>query len=173
MVFPGYQRLGCPVVSAILVLWDIDHTLIENHGVNKETYALAFKLLTGCEAEHRARTDGRTEPQIMRDMLVRHGITPTADHVAGMPEVLESATLANAGVLRERGHELPGARDMLAAFRAPAGIIWHRPRTCGLPLLPEVAQEPVAELQRRRAGIRVAGGGRVRCGRGAGCVPVQ
>ena len=29
-----------------LVLWDIDHTLIENHGVNKETYALAFKLLT-------------------------------------------------------------------------------------------------------------------------------
>jgi hypothetical protein len=26
------------VVSAILVLWDIDHTLIENHGVNKEAF---------------------------------------------------------------------------------------------------------------------------------------
>ena len=56
-------------MSAILVLWDIDHTLVENHGVNKETYALAFRLLTGCEAEQRARTDGRTEPEIMRDLL--------------------------------------------------------------------------------------------------------
>jgi hypothetical protein len=63
------RRLGFAVVSAILVLWDIDHTLIENHGVNKEIYALAFKLLTGREAEHRARTDGRTEPEVMRDML--------------------------------------------------------------------------------------------------------
>jgi phosphoglycolate phosphatase len=110
-------------VSAILVLWDIDHTLIENHGVNKETYALAFKLLTGGDAEHRARTDGRTEPEIMRGMLALHGITPTADHVARMPEALESATVANMAALRERGHELPGARDVLAAFQASAGIV--------------------------------------------------
>jgi len=34
-------------MCALLVLWDIDHTLIENHGVNKEIYALAFELLTG------------------------------------------------------------------------------------------------------------------------------
>ena len=106
-------------MSAILVLWDIDHTLIENHGVNKETYALAFKLLTEREAEHRARTDGRTEPEIMRDMLTLHGIAPTAEHVARMPEALESATLANAGVLRERGHELPGARGI-------PGVGWDR-----------------------------------------------
>jgi phosphoglycolate phosphatase-like HAD superfamily hydrolase len=110
-------------VSAILVLWDIDHTLIENNGVNKETYALAFKLLTGRVAEHRARTDGRTEPEIMRDMLALHGLAATAEHVARMPETLESATLANARLLRERGHELPGARDVLAAFQASAGIV--------------------------------------------------
>jgi phosphoglycolate phosphatase len=123
MVFPTRRWLSFVVVSAILVLWDIDHTLIENHGVNKETYALAFKLLTGREAEHRARTDGRTEPEIMHDMLTRHEIVPTADHIAQMPEALESATLANAAALRERGHELPGARDVLAAFRASAGIV--------------------------------------------------
>lgn len=104
-------------------MWDIDHTLIENHGVNKETYALAFKLLTGHEAEHRARTDGRTEPEIMRDMLTQHGIATTAEHVARMPEALESATLANAAALRERGHELSGARNVLAAFQASAGIV--------------------------------------------------
>ena len=123
MVSPNRQRLRFAVVSAILVLWDIDHTLIENHGVNKETYALAFRLLTGREAEYQARTDGRTELEIMRDMLALHGIEPTADHVARMPEALESATLVNAGALRERGHELPGARDILAAFQASAGIV--------------------------------------------------
>jgi hypothetical protein len=34
-------------MSALLLLWDIDHTLTENHGANKETYAAAFELLTG------------------------------------------------------------------------------------------------------------------------------
>jgi phosphoglycolate phosphatase-like HAD superfamily hydrolase len=123
MVSPNHERLGSAVVSAILVLWDIDHTLIENHGVNKEAYALAFRLLTGRETEHRARTDGRTEPEIVRDMLALHGITPTADHVARMPQALESATLANRAALRERGHELPGARDALMAFQVSAGVV--------------------------------------------------
>jgi hypothetical protein len=58
---------------ALLLLWDVDHTLIENHGVNKETYAAAFELITGKPPEHRARTAGRTEPEVMRDMLALHG----------------------------------------------------------------------------------------------------
>ena len=110
-------------MCALLVLWDIDHTLIENHGVNKETYALAFELLTGRHAEHRARTEGRTEPEIMRNMLLEHGIEPTPEHVARMPDVLESATLSKAVTLRERGQELPGARDVLTALRLSPGIV--------------------------------------------------
>ena len=77
-------------VGALLVLWDIDHTLIENHGVNKETYALAFKMLTGWPVVYPARTEGRTEPEIMRGMLARHGIEPTLGHAARMYEVLEA-----------------------------------------------------------------------------------
>lgn len=115
--------LGLDVMCALLVLWDIDHTLIENHGVNKEIYARAFELLTGRPAEHPARTEGRTEPEIMRNMMLGHGIDPTAEHVARMPETLESATLSQAGALRERGHELPGARDALTAFQSSTGIV--------------------------------------------------
>ena len=63
-------------MSAVLLLWDIDHTLTENNGVNKDTYALAFELLTGRRAVHTARTEGRTEPEIMRGMLASHGIEP-------------------------------------------------------------------------------------------------
>jgi phosphoglycolate phosphatase-like HAD superfamily hydrolase len=107
----------------VLVLWDVDHTLIENNGVNKETYALAFQLLTGRQAEYPARTDGRTEPEIMRDMLDRHGIELTPEHIATMPGALESATSAKAADLRQRGHELPGAREALSVLQGTAGIV--------------------------------------------------
>lgn len=107
----------------LLVLWDIDHTLTENHGVNKEIYAYAFELLTGRSAEHPARTDGRTEPEIMRDMLLRHGIDPVRDYVARMSEALEKATVSKAAVLRERGHELPGSRDALTALQSSPMIV--------------------------------------------------
>ncbi len=101
----------------------MDHTLIENSGVNKETYALAFQLLTGRQAEYPARTDGRTEPEIMRDMLGRHGIELTPELIAAMPGALESATSAKVAELRERGHELPGAREALSALQGTPGVV--------------------------------------------------
>jgi phosphoglycolate phosphatase len=107
----------------LLVLWDVDHTLIENNGVNKETYAYAFQLLTGRRPEHPAQTDGRTEPEIVRNMLIRHGIQPTREYTARIPKALERATTAKASSLRERGHELPGARDALAALQAMPEIV--------------------------------------------------
>jgi phosphoglycolate phosphatase len=110
-------------MTALLVLWDIDHTLIENHGVNKEIYASAFELLTGRRAEHPARTDGRTEPEIMRNMLRMHEIESSSDYLARMPEALESATSLKVATLRERGHELPGARAVLSALQAAPGIV--------------------------------------------------
>jgi phosphoglycolate phosphatase len=110
-------------MCALLVLWDIDHTLIENNGVNKEIYALVFELLAGRRPEHLARTEGRTEPEIIRGMLARHGIEVTPEHVDRMPRALEGATRAYANQLRKRGCELPGARDALTALQATPGII--------------------------------------------------
>ncbi len=109
-------------VRWLLVLWDIDHTLVENHGVNKEIYAEAFELLTGRRAERRAETDGRTEPEIMRNMLIAHGIEPTSDYLGRVTEALETATVGGVSRLRERGYELPGARAALAKFQGMPGI---------------------------------------------------
>jgi phosphoglycolate phosphatase len=116
----GDARSG---MRPLLVLWDIDHTLTENHGVNKEIYAYAFELLTGRRARNEAQTDGRTEPEIMLNMLLAHGLKPTPAYFERMPDVLESATVAKAAELRERGHELPGARDALATLQDTPGII--------------------------------------------------
>ncbi|MEW2356534.1 haloacid dehalogenase-like hydrolase [Spirillospora sp. NPDC029432] len=108
---------------AVLVLWDVDHTLIENGGVSKETYAAAFELLTGRGAEHRARTDGRTDPIILRDLVERHGLTVTADDEARFGDVLATALSSRTSRLREVGFALPGAREAIAALGAESGVV--------------------------------------------------
>ena len=110
-------------VRTTLVLWDVDHTLIENNGINKEYYAKAFELLTGRQTGHDARTDGRTDPEIMRNMLVDNGIDPADSYLARVPDVLETAMSISADTLRERGHALAGAEKSLAALQDAPGIV--------------------------------------------------
>jgi phosphoglycolate phosphatase len=106
----------------VLVLWDIDHTLIENNGVNKETYAKAFEALTGRRTEYPAVTEGRTDQDIMRNMLASNGIEPGADNAAAVFEALENALRSNIYLLRERGYVLPGAREALSELGRVPGI---------------------------------------------------
>lgn len=105
----------------LFVLWDIDHTLIENAGVSKEIYAAAFTALSGREPTGPARTEGRTDRLIMRDMFAREGL-PVPDW-----RLIETA-LAQAGQarleeLRRRGTALPGVHEALKAASTQSGWI--------------------------------------------------
>ncbi|MEU4229599.1 haloacid dehalogenase-like hydrolase [Nonomuraea sp. NPDC026600] len=110
-------------VPAVLVLWDVDHTLIENGGVSKETYAGAFELLTGRPAEFRAETDGRTDLEIMTNLLSRHGVEATESHMTRLPEVLQASLAARRDRLRELGYGLPGAQEAITALSRVPGVI--------------------------------------------------
>ncbi|MFI6536649.1 HAD family hydrolase [Nonomuraea sp. NPDC050547] len=110
-------------VPAVLVLWDVDHTLIENAGVSKETYAGAFEILAGYPAEHRAETDGRTDLEIMTNLLSRHGIEAAPSHLARLPEALEASLTSRRQRLRERGHALPGASEAITSLGRVPGVI--------------------------------------------------
>jgi hypothetical protein len=45
----GDGRMGVGAAGKqVLLLWDVDHTLIENSGVSKAVYARAFELMAGC-----------------------------------------------------------------------------------------------------------------------------
>lgn len=107
----------------LLVLWDVDHTLIDNGGLSKDTYAAAFESLTGLRAVERARTDGRTDPEIMWDLLARHGIEPRPTTLDGVTDALSTALSARVPLLRTRGCALPGAREALAAFAASPDVV--------------------------------------------------
>ncbi|MEY9948560.1 HAD family hydrolase [Kitasatospora sp. GAS1066B] len=105
----------------LIVLWDIDHTLIDNAGVSKEIYAAAFATVAGRQPSAPAVTDGRTDRLIMREMFDRDGLAqPDWDAVQA---ALEVAGRERFEELRQRGHALPGARDALTAAAKEPGII--------------------------------------------------
>lgn len=105
----------------LFVLWDIDHTLIENAGVSKEIYAAAFSALSGHEPTEPARTEGRTDRLIMRDMFVRDGLPVPDWH--SVETALAQAGEARLGELRRRGTALPGVHEALKAVSARSGWI--------------------------------------------------
>jgi phosphoglycolate phosphatase-like HAD superfamily hydrolase len=106
----------------VLVLWDVDHTLIENGGVSKANYALAFEILTGRPAQTVARTDGRTDVDIMAGLLADNGAEPPADHDAVLAALAEAGR-RNAEELRRRGHSLPGAAECLERLAERSDVI--------------------------------------------------
>ena len=104
-----------------LVLWDVDHTLIENGGVSKDTYATAFEMLTGRAAVVPIETDGRTDPDIMRNLLARHGLVYDDDERSRT--VLIEALASKLDDLRRRGHPMPGAKAILELLQQEVGVL--------------------------------------------------
>jgi phosphoglycolate phosphatase len=105
----------------ILVLWDVDHTLIENGGVSKEVYAAAFEILTGRPVTELVETDGRTDPIIMDDLLAHHG--SSLSYNERVREALVDALESKIDQLRERGHALPGAVAALGALKRESNVV--------------------------------------------------
>lgn len=103
------------------MLWDIDHTLIENSGVSKEIYAAAFEGVSGRAANHLARTEGRTDRLILAGMFRDHGMEPP--EWALIQSALEAAGASREAALARRGRALPGAREALAAVAADPNMI--------------------------------------------------
>ncbi|MCC4319586.1 HAD hydrolase-like protein [Streptomyces malaysiensis] len=98
-----------------LVLWDIDYTLLVSGPAGRSVYPRAFTALTGAQPECTVPTEGRTEPEIMAELLAHHGVTGISaeDAAAAMTDALREAD----GELRAKGRRLPGALVTLAALR--------------------------------------------------------
>jgi phosphoglycolate phosphatase len=108
-------------IDDVLVLWDVDHTLVDTGGLAKEIFQLAFRLLTGRVATEPVVTGGRTDPVIMTDLLGRHGLAPVSGD--RLQEALSTALRSMLGELRERGRPMPGAAAALVALHHHPGLV--------------------------------------------------
>lgn len=104
----------------LIVLWDVDHTLVDNAGVSKEIYANAFKALARRDAELPAPTEGRTDRAIMREMFAQHGLPVPG--WASAQWALEEAGRGREEDLRRRGRVLPGVQEALKALATDSEI---------------------------------------------------
>ncbi|PGH48139.1 HAD family hydrolase [Streptomyces sp. Ru87] len=97
----------------LLVLWDIDHTLVDTRGVGRAIFAEAFHRVTGQEMERQAAVAGRTDQVIFRETAKLHGIVTGRDDFTAFAQALGEGHIRRAAELRERGHALTGAASAL------------------------------------------------------------
>ncbi|PRX48933.1 phosphoglycolate phosphatase-like HAD superfamily hydrolase [Nonomuraea fuscirosea] len=106
-----------------VVLWDIDHTLIDTRGVGRELSAQAFEQVTGVPMVKQAKIDGITEPVIFRETAKLHGLHTERKDFDRFASALTKAHLERAAELRERGHALPGAASALDSLFAIPEVV--------------------------------------------------
>ncbi|MFD5629978.1 HAD family hydrolase [Streptomyces sp. NPDC127072] len=110
----------------ILVLWDIDRTLLYVGDIDRQVYRETFAEIVGRTAEHLpARGTGVTMPLAIRSLLLENGV-PEADVPSLLPrmvELLPQRLATHADDLREQGVLLPGAVAALKAVHAQPGYV--------------------------------------------------
>jgi len=110
-------------IGRTLVLWDVDHTLIENSGVSKATYARAFEMLTGMPTGVNPDTDGRTDFEILQILFEANEIAAPEEYRGLFERALSDAMAENRAALSERGYVLPGAKEVLAVLAGEGNVI--------------------------------------------------
>jgi phosphoglycolate phosphatase-like HAD superfamily hydrolase len=106
------------MATPALILWDVDHTLLQSGGVSRELYARAFHVVTGSPLGALADMAGRTERAIILDTLRLGGITDPEPLLPAFYEALIDSARQLQDQMRLRGRALPGAREAVAGFVA-------------------------------------------------------
>jgi phosphoglycolate phosphatase len=106
----------------LLVLWDIDHTLIETRGVGRAIYDRAFPVATGKPLAELAEIAGRTELDIMAESLKANGVDASDETVQKLAAALTQGYEDARDELRTKGRMLPGADMALQALAADPAV---------------------------------------------------
>lgn len=101
-----------------LVLWDIDHTLVETRGIGRELFGRAFNEVTGLEMTRQAAIDGMTDAVIFRETAELHNLKTDREDFERFAVALAEQHLCHAPAIRERGHALAGAAAALSRVAA-------------------------------------------------------
>lgn len=107
-----------------IALFDVDGTLVSMGGAAREAFGRALQEASGRSIGlEGASFVGRTDPQIARELLTRHGVDGTELEPA-IEETIRLYLRYFAGDLpRTRGaHILPGVRALLEALSARPGV---------------------------------------------------
>jgi phosphoglycolate phosphatase-like HAD superfamily hydrolase len=104
-------------VASLLVLWDVDQTLVYAYGAGLTVYETAFRDLFGRELpELSISMAGRTDRAIALDILIAAGIPDPREQVAKFQALQSAHAPMVASEIAARGRVLPGAIAAIAAL---------------------------------------------------------
>jgi phosphoglycolate phosphatase-like HAD superfamily hydrolase len=106
----------------LLVLWDMDQTLIEIGSSTREAYAAAFLRASGRPLSQPWRFNGRTELAAATEVLHAHGVQPAPATLDAFLSLIVEELHARTDDMRRAGRVLPGAREALIACAARPGV---------------------------------------------------
>jgi phosphoglycolate phosphatase len=104
----------------LLVLWDVDHTLVDSDGVGQELYGVAFREMFGRELPQPGPMGGRTDRAITLEVLTLAGVPNPRQRAGAFQAMLATWAPSVASLVRARGRALPGATRAVAALAALA-----------------------------------------------------
>ncbi|XVQ12302.1 HAD family hydrolase [Spirillospora sp. CA-255316] len=99
-----------------LVLWNIDHTLVDVGRITREAYADAFRQTIGRPLVRLPPTPGRTESEIIFETLAFNDVVTTDDHLPAFMSALAASFAARRADLRAHGRVLAGAKEAVTAL---------------------------------------------------------
>jgi len=106
----------------LLVLWDIDQTLIEVGGATRVAYAAAFARAVGRPLDQPWAFDGRTELAAVAHVLATHDVPATPELTDAFISSIEAELHDRAADIRRDGRVLPGAIEALRATARLPGV---------------------------------------------------
>ncbi len=106
----------------LLVLWDVDQTLLEVWSATQRAYASAFRRATGRTLQQPWQFEGRTELAAVQGVLLAHGIEASQALVGSFLELIVDELSDQADLMRRTGRVLPGAENALRACAAVPGV---------------------------------------------------
>lgn len=101
----------------LLVLWDIDGTLVDSAGHGRHAFEDAFRVVVGGEPEW-VEYAGRTDHQIAMSML-----NGSYDHLSALLDQLAAKLAERSDAIAAEGHVYPGVPETLAALHAADGVV--------------------------------------------------
>jgi len=102
-------------------MWDVDHTLLRGGGVASTAWRAVFTELTGVAWRASPIYNGRTDMDILAEVVATHGVTdctPERFFPRYVAEVLRTQHL-----FAEQGSLLPGIRDVLSRLGDDPGVV--------------------------------------------------
>jgi phosphoglycolate phosphatase-like HAD superfamily hydrolase len=108
-------------VRRLLVLWDVDYTLVDSDGVGRELYQIAFREMFGRAMPQPGSMSGRTDRAIAIEVLGLAGVAEPQQVVDAFHGRMAAHAAGLADLVRQRSRVLPGAAEAVAALAGLGG----------------------------------------------------